>query len=143
MTGKNTQLEKNLQSIIRKGPILPVRTDKGILVGDVLIVSEGAIKHIYHSDRIVYREISLNAVAIAIANILAKRQSVLQADKIYKEDREYGKWYQDSQHLRAMHQKAVDSGNHSRADIFWARYVESRERAISAKNRAQTLSRIE
>jgi len=143
MTEVSKQLEKRLQSIIRKGPILPVKTDKGILVGDVLIVSDGPIKHIYQNDRLLYKEISLNVAAIAIANIIAKRQSHILADKIYNEDHEYGKWYQDSQHLRSMYQKAVDSGSHSRADIFWARYVESRERAVAAKNRAQTLSRIE
>ena len=143
MTEVSKQLEKRLQSIIRKGPILPVKTDKGILVGDVLIVSDGPIKHIYQNDRLLYKEISLNVAAIAIANIIAKRQSNILADKIYNEDHEYGKWYQDSQHLRSMYQKAVDSGSHSRADIFWARYVESRERAVAAKNRAQTLSRIE
>jgi hypothetical protein len=44
--------------------------------------------------------------------------------------------------LRARYQQAVNSQDHDRADIMWARYCESRDRAILAKNHAQSLATI-
>jgi hypothetical protein len=90
----------------------------------------------------VYSNIYLNAVAICLANILARRKIDIRADAVYRADQEYGKWYQDSQMLRARYQQAVNSQDHDRADIMWARYCESRDRAILAKNHAQSLATI-
>jgi hypothetical protein len=77
-----------------------------------------------------------------LANILARRSGVIQADAIYRADQEYGKWYQDSQLLRARYQQALELKDHDRADIMWARYCESRDRAVVAKNYAQSLTTI-
>lgn len=142
MTDLSKRLEQTLRSAIKKNPILPVKVADGILVGDVMIISEGSIKHLRRGNDILYPNIYLNAVAIALANILARRSSTIQADAIYKADQEYGKWYIDSQMLRARYQQALESQDHDRADIMWARYCESRDRAITAKNHAQSLTAI-
>ena len=142
MADLSKRLEQTLRSAIKKNPILPVKVADGILVGDVKIISEGSIKHLKRGNDILYANIYLNAVAIMLANILARRSGVIQADAIYRADQEYGKWYQDSQLLRARYQQAVELKDHDRADIMWARYCESRDRAVVAKNYAQSLTTI-
>ena len=140
MTDLSKRLEQTLRSAIQKNPILPVKAADGILVGDIKITSEGSIKHLSRNNQIIYSNIFLNAVAIALANILARRLSSITADTIYRADQEYGKWYVDSQLLRARYQQAVKNQDHDRADVMWARYCESRDRAIAAKNHAQSLA---
>ena len=142
MASLSQRLEQTLQSAIKNNPILPVKTADGILVGDIKIVSDGTIKHLIRANETVYSNIYLNAVAICLSNILARRKIDIRADAVYRADQEYGKWYEDSQMLRARYQQAVNSQDHDRADIMWARYCESRDRAILAKNHAQSLATI-
>jgi HD superfamily phosphohydrolase len=136
-----TDVSKRLEQFIRKEKtLLPVKTDRGILVGDVLIISTGSIKDIFQGEILMYAGIYLNAVTIAIANLLAKRSNLVKADELYRADQEYGKWFDDSQLLRTRYQKALDNQDHDRADIFYARYCESRDKALMAKNKAQALA---
>ena len=139
MSDISKRLEQTLRSAIKNNQILPVKVADGILVGDVKITNEGTIKHLWRNGEVIYSNVYLNAAAIKIANIVARRSSTIQADAIYRADQEYGKWFIDSQMLRARYQQAVDSKDHDRADIIWARYCESRDRAIIAKNAAQSL----
>ncbi len=137
-----TQLSKRLEQIVKKElskNIIPVKTAEGILVGEILIVSEGAIKALYRNNELLYNEIHLNSIAIRIANILAFRKTSILADELYKADQEYGRWFVDSQMLRAQYQKAVNNRDFDRADMFWARYQESRDRTTHAKARAESL----
>ena len=140
-----TQISKRLEQIIRKelsSTIIPVKTKEGILVGDILIVTEGTIKNIFKHSELLYREIHLNSVAIKIANLLAFRRGSLVIDNLYKADQDYGRWFVDSQMLRTQYQKAVNSQDYDRADILWARYIESRDRTITAKNHAECLAHL-
>ena len=137
-----TQLSKRLEQIVKKElskNIIPVRTENGILVGEVLIVNEGPIKSLYRNNELLYKEIHLNSVAIKIANMLAYRKQSIFADELYKADQEYSRWFVDSQMLRAQYQKSISNQDYDRADVFWARYQESRDRTITAKNRAESL----
>lgn len=138
-----TQLSKRLEQIVRKEltqNIIPVKTEHGILVGDVLITSQGHIKNIYKNDELIYKEIHLNAVAIKIANLLAFRKTSLSTDRLYTADQEYGRWFIDSQMLRSQYQKAISTQNFDRADILWAKYIESRDKTAAAKNQAESLT---
>lgn len=139
MTDIRRQLDKVVSKTLSQY-IIPVRTDAGILVGSVLIVSEGSIKHLYRNNELLYNNISLNAVAIKIANILARQRSSLFADKIYRYDQEYSKWFTDSQTLLKNYYSAKKFKDFDRADTLWARYCESRDRAISAKEQATSLT---
>jgi hypothetical protein len=137
-----TQLSKRLEQIVRKElskNIIPVRTDSGILVGEILIVSSGSVKSLYRNNKLLYKEIHLNAIAIKMANILAFKKDSISVDTLYRADQEYGRWFVDSQMLRAQYQKAVSNQDFDRADMLWARYQESRDRTISTKNRAESL----
>lgn len=141
-----TQLSKRLAQIVRKElskNLIPVKSDQGILIGDVLIKSQHNLKFIHRDHTVCYAEIHLNSVAIRIANLLALRRSSIQADTIYKADQEYGRWYIDSQLLHTQHMKAVSKGDFNRADMLWARYCQSRDRCIKAKNYVDSLLRIE
>lgn len=140
-----TQISKRLEQIVSRElqkNIIPVKTSEGILVGDVLIVSEGPIKNLVKKGQIVYKEIHLNAVAIKLANMLAYRKTNIATDAVYKADQEYGRWFVDSQLLRAQYQKAISNHDYDRADVLWARYCESRDRTVSAKNHAESLTRF-
>jgi hypothetical protein len=142
MTTVSQRLEQSLRSAIKKNPILPVKVADGILVGSVKIVSEGHLKHLHRDGDLLYNSVFLNAVAIKIANIMALQSVSLQADSLYQIDQEYGKHFVDSQMLRAQHQKSLNNKDYDRADIIWARYCESRDRAETAKNKAQGLSNL-
>jgi hypothetical protein len=140
-----TQISKRLEQIIRKelsNTIIPVKTREGILVGDILIATEGSIKNIYKHNELLYKEIHLNSVAIKIANLLAFRRGVLVIDNLYRADQDYGRWFVDSQMLRTQYQRAVNSQDYDRADMLWARYIESRDRTITAKNHAECLAQL-
>jgi hypothetical protein len=142
MTNLSKRLEHTLRSVIQKTPILPQKVAAGILVGDVLIINEGTIKHLKQHGEYQYREISLNCAAICMANLLARRSSSILADQIYTADQEYGRWFVDSQLLRSQYQKAVNNQDNDRADVLWARYCESRDRAVAAKKRTESLANI-
>ncbi len=141
-----TEISRRFESFIKsanknladKGIILPVKTDRGIEIGDVLIVSKDNLKYVYFRER-VYGEIYLNSAAIKIANLLALRKNADLVDEIYRLDQEYGKWFVDNQYLLALEKRAKDRGDHDRADMLWARYQESRDRAQTAKTKVERL----
>jgi len=89
---------------------------------------------------VLYKEISLNKSAIAIANLLALKKSQMNIDNIYKADQEYGKWFADSQMLRSQYEKANNQQDFDRADMLWARYCESRNRTAQAKKTVERLA---
>lgn len=139
-----TALSKKFEQIVIKeltSTILPVKVDNGILLGDVLITSDGTSKNIYKNSVLKYNNIYLNSVAIKISKILVNKNNSIQADDLYRLDQEYGKWLSESLMLRNKYEKALAAGDHDKADIMQARYIESRDRTMSAKIRVDTLAR--
>jgi hypothetical protein len=137
-----TNISKRLEQIVSKElskNIIPIKTEEGILVGDVLISSQGPIKNLLKNTTIIYKEIHLNSVAIKLANMLAFKRPNLKTDEIYRADQDYGRWFTDSQLLRAQYQKALSNRDSDKADMLWARYIESRDRTTHCKNRAEAL----
>lgn len=138
-----TNLSKKLERLIKKNPeILPVKTKEGILVGSVLIKSDGPLKSLYKNNNLIYKDVHLNAVAIKLANLLARGKSTILCDQLYRADQEYNKWFIESQLLRTQYEKFKNSGDFERADISWARYCESRDRTTQAKNTAEALAKF-
>ena len=140
-----TQVSRRLEQIVSrelKKNLIPVKTDSGILVGDVLIVSRGSIKDLVRNTDVIYKDVYLNSTAIKLANLLAFRKTSLTTDQLYSADQDYGKWFVDSQLLRTQYQKSISNQDYDRADVLWARYCESRDRSLSAKNRVESLTRI-
>ncbi len=108
-----------------------------------MITNQNSIKNLYRNGELIYAEIHLNAIAIKIANSLAFRKTTLFTDQLYQADQDYGRWFVDSQMLRSQYQKAISNQDYERADVLWARYCESRDRTLAAKNRAESLTRSE
>jgi len=106
----------------------------------VLIVSEDTTKHLYRHNSVIYKDINLNATAIRMANLVAKNTNPAIVDKIYRLDQEYGRWFTDSQILRTQYQKAVIAKNFEKADTLWARYCESRDKTLAAKETVTALT---
>jgi hypothetical protein len=139
-----TQVSRRLEQIVSRElerSIIPVKTEEGILVGDILIVSRGSIKDLIRNTDLLYKDVYLNATAIKLANIMAFRKINLTTDQLYRADQEYGRWFVESQMLRTQHQKALNNSDYERADMLWARYIESRDRMIQAKNRVESLTK--
>jgi hypothetical protein len=141
-----TQISRRLEQIVRKElskNIIPVKTPEGILVGDILITNQLNLKFLHRNQQLLYSEIHLNSIAIRMANILALRHNSVAVETLWRADQEYGKWFVDSQMLRAQHQKALHNQEYDRADMLWARYSESRDRTVSAKKQAERLLQFE
>jgi hypothetical protein len=141
-----TKLSRRLEQIVRKElskNIIPVKTPEGILVGDILITNRLNLKFLQRNQQLLYSEIHLNSIAIKMANILALRRDSVAVETLWRADQEYGKWFVDSQLLRAQHQKALHNQEYDRADMLWARYSESRDRTFSAKKQAERLLQFE
>ncbi len=135
-----TRLSNKLESLIKNSrDILPVKTEEGILVGTILIVSQGFNKSLYHKDKLLYKDLNLNVVTVRLANLLAKKQSTIKAEAIYRADQEYGKWFAETQLLRNQYEKATKNKNYDKADVLWARYCESKDKMLAAKKRAESL----
>jgi hypothetical protein len=141
-----SEISKRFESFVRsantkladEGILLPEKTNEGIVIGEALIKSDSNLKHVYYRD-FVYKDIYLNAAAIKIATLLTLRKQWALADEIYRNDQEYGKWFVDNQHLLALHRKSREREDFDRADMFWARYQESRDRAQTAKIKVERL----
>ena len=127
------------QKLYNSDQILPLKVSEGILVGNVLISSEGTYKNLHQYGNIVYKNISLNVVAIKLANLLAKNSNNVFLDTLYAADQEYGRWFLDSQILRSQYQRALTNKNYEKSDTLWARYCESRDKALTAKHAVTTL----
>jgi hypothetical protein len=127
------------RKLAEREQILPVKTEQGIRVGDVLIKNHDNLKTVTRGDT-VYKDIFLNAAAVKIANLLALKKSSLRIEELYQADQIYGKWFVESQELLQIHRKLKTAKDHERADVIWAKYQESRDRAKSAKIKVDQLS---
>lgn len=135
-------VKSTYKRFLDQGTILPVKTPEGILVGDVLIQSDGALKNIVRNGKILYEHISLNAVAIRIANLVAWNKNQRLCEELYRADLEYSKHFIDSNIFIDNYHKAVNSNNSVKAEILWTRYEIAKEKAISAKDHAEDLARF-
>lgn len=132
-------VETAQKKLLIDGFIMPVKTDTGIEIGTAKIVSRANIKDVYHKGELVFANISLNDVAIKLANMLAQNKDWWKMDPLYKADQEYGKWFTDCQVLMAANRTALKNQDFDRADMFLARYQESKAKAIYARKTVETL----
>ena len=143
-----TEISKKFESLVRdsqkklisSGYIMPVKTELGLLIGNVMITSRESLKNIVCDGELLFENINLNAVAIYIANVLALKKDSANLNTLYKLDQDYGKWFQDAQHLYYMYQKSLENKLYDKADIFYARYQDAKCRAKSTKDKALSLS---
>jgi len=144
MSEVSKRFELLVKSVYKKfidnGIHLPQRTPEGILVGKVLIKSNGPLKDLVVDGTIAYREICLNCVAIKIANNLASDINPRLTEQLFEIDREYSKHFVDSKFLIDNYHRAVNNNNEEKAEILWTRYEIAKEKALNAKSRAEYLT---
>jgi len=144
MSDVSKRFEQLVKSTYKKfaeeGTILPIKTNEGIMVGDILIESEGPLKNIKKHGKILYKHISLNAVAIRIANLAVWSKNKKLCDQLYELDLKYSKHFIDSKFFIDNYHRATNTNNVARADILWTRYEIAKEKALTAKSRAEDLA---
>jgi hypothetical protein len=144
MSDVSKRFEQLVKSVYKKfvdqGFHLPEKTPQGIKVGRVLIRSNGSLKDIIVNEQVIYEQISLNSVAIRIANELASNKNSRICKDLIEIDREYSKHFIDSKFHVDNYHKAINANNSERADILWTRYEIAKEKALSAKSRAEDLA---
>lgn len=136
-------IQKTYKDLYDKEQIVPMKTVEGILVGTVMIKNYGTVKNLYRNGECIYKEIFLNKAAIKIANIMNKFRSSSRADEIYRIDQDYGRYFLDSQMLRANYEKSLNNRDYDKADMLYARYIESRDRAVASKDQLDKLIKQE
>jgi len=136
-------IKQTYKKFLDKGVIIPTKTKEGIWVGNVLIRSNRPLKTLVKDGEEVYKDISLNAVAIKLANLLARNKSTGQQQRLYKLDIEYSRHYNDSKFLLAGYHSSVNNGDKIRAEIMWTRYEIAKEKAVYAKEQAEYLAAFE
>ena len=127
---------------IDQGIVPPVKTEDGILVGNALIQQDGLYKNILLNSKIVFKDISLNCVAIKIANSLALNATVNSLKELYELDKKYNRLYVDSTIFLDMYHKCMHKENWNRAEILWIRYDDAKQRAEALRDEIETLSAI-
>jgi hypothetical protein len=141
----NSAVSKRLEQIIKKelsNTVIPIKTEDGVLVGDILIQNQGNLKRILKNGQILYKDIHLNKAAVAMANLLALRKNSHTIGDIYTNDQEYAKWFNESQHLKQLYEKSKARGEHDRADVYLVKYTESKIKSDTAKNKVERLAQI-
>ncbi len=139
-----TEISKRFENLVissqRKladnNQILPIKVEQGIAVGDVIIVSSGHLKNLYKKTDLIYKDVSLNDVAIRLANLLARNQNYPLRERIYRADQEYGKYFIEWQILKEKYRSSIKNNDLQRADILLVKYEECKIKAQRAKNLA-------
>lgn len=142
MTEISKRFEKLLSSYFRKQDtpyFLPRKTKDGILIGDVLISSRGTLKDIIQDNEIIYKNISLNEAAIAIATAVALKNQSAKTNEIFLADQSYGKWLDDWVLMKEQIKRARQKKDYLRVDILESRLVDCRLRADHAKKTTLSL----
>jgi hypothetical protein len=68
-----TRVFKKLEQVVKqelKKNIIPVKTDEGVLVGNVLIKSESNVKHLVVNDQQVFENLALALSLVAGLNLV-------------------------------------------------------------------------
>ena len=121
--------------------VIPQKTEQGIVVGNALIVSRDCLKDIYYKGELLYPNISLNKVAVKIANLLATgyRQSP-EIRELLDADLKFGQALDDYQFFKNKYINARTLGDQFKIDLYLARMCYSKDAAAYHKNRATSLA---
>jgi len=121
--------------------VIPQKTERGILVGPVLIESVGALKNVYYNDNLLFANVSLNKVAIKIANLLALDSTRYQQkiDQLIFVDNKFGAALADYQMFKDRLSKAHREQDQFKIDMYLARLGYAKSGAEYWKKQALSL----
>jgi hypothetical protein len=130
------------RKLLSRGAVMPERTERGIRVGSAEIIPEGPYKHIELNGYLVYTDISLNKVAIKIANELALKGNKQKIEELYQLDKEYNRFFVDSSFFLERYHSAKHNGDEFRQELMWIRYEDAKIKAQHLKEKAEELAEI-
>lgn len=107
--------------------IPPIKTDKGILVGNILIVPNGTQKDLYRNNQLIYQGIFLNKCAIKIANLVALNKDPTRVNMIHTADQKFGQALVDYQVFKDKLIRAKQNNDQFRVDLYLARMTYARD----------------
>lgn len=138
----DTVIARVNKKLVQNEFVIPQKTEKGILVGPVLIESVGALKNIYYNNSLMFSHISLNKVAIKIANLLALDSTRYQQkiDELIYLDNKFGAALSDYQMFKERLSKAHKDQDQFRIDMYLARLGYAKSSAEYWKKQALSLA---
>lgn len=146
MTKINQQLDGVIKRVNRKliksEFIIPVKTEKGILVGDVLIVSRENFKDLYKNEELLYKGIALNKIAIKVANLLAisYMRNHSRIEELIRVDIKFGQSLEDYQLFKTRYFSAREQQDQFKIDLYGARMIYAKDACSYWKKQAETLT---
>lgn len=143
MTIKN-RLDSVITSVNKKLAseefVIPQKTPDGILVGNILIVSNGTQKDLYRHGKLLYHGIFLNKCAIKMANLLALNKSVTRIEQIYRADLRFGMALNDYAIFKDRLKRASDRNDSFKMDLYIARLCYAKDCYLHYKKHALALA---
>jgi len=146
MTRINQQLDHVIkrvnQKLFKAECIIPVKTDDGILVGNILIVSRDSFKDLYRNNELLYKGIALNKIAIKVANLAAidymKYHS--RIEEMIRIDTKFGQSLEDYQQFKTRYFAARTNNDQFKIDLYGARMTYAKDSCKYWKKQADTLT---
>jgi hypothetical protein len=138
----DTVIAKVNKKLTQQELVIPKKTERGILVGPVLIESAGALKNIYLRDRLIYPNVSLNKVAVKVANLTAIDEFRYQQkiDQLILLDSKFGSALAEYQMFKERLAKAHKEQDQFRIDMYLARLGYAKSAAEHWKKQALSLA---
>ena len=146
MTRINQQLDSVIKRVNRKLVksefVIPVKTEEGILVGNVLIVSRDNFKDLYRNTELIYKGIALNKIAIKVANLTAINYMKYHSriEDLINVDMKFGQALEDYQHFKTRYFAARNTGDQFKIDLYGARMTYAKDSCNYWKKQADTLT---
>jgi hypothetical protein len=135
-------LEKKLDKFIKERPelVIPKKVPGGILLGNVLIRNKSTLKELVRENKIIYNDINLNNVAIALAKCVFLNKNIPRQQQLTKLDQEYGRWLNEAKFFNIRHRQAVKQSDLFRAGVMEARWLDAKMRADILRRKADSLA---
>lgn len=145
-----TDIQKKLDRAIRnvhntlakKDFVIPQKTEQGILIGKVLMVSRDVYKDLYQANSmaLLYKDIHLNKCAIKMANLIALNRDRHSIHKIYQADQKFGAALNDYGVFKEKFIQAKKKNDDFKQDLYLARMLHAKDKFESAKFQALRLT---
>ena len=133
-------ISKVNRNLAKKEFVVPQKTEKGILVGDILIVPNGTQKDLYRNDELLYKGVYLNKCAIKMANLLALYKAHTRIREIYSADQRFGMALADYQIFKDKLKRAREQNDQFKMDLYMARLLFAKDRHENLKFQAIRLT---
>jgi hypothetical protein len=127
------------RQLLDKQTLIPKKTERGIEIGRYTIVSNDCLKDIYKGDTLVFKDISLNRVAVKVANLLNFGQDT-KINELISMDLKFGQSLVDYKMFKDKLSKAHKEQDQFKIDLYLARLIFAKDAAEYYKREANRLA---